>query len=127
MPKFSEIEIATQGGATVFVPSANGDVTVWLTQDADFASGDTLTYARRRTSANQTTRKSTLNLTKALIDECEATCSTASRGTVLAKLEVTSSVQSLETERADVYDKLVLLLADTDVRDAFITNGSFYS
>ena len=125
MPKFNTLNLTDP--AVVFTPAQNGATTVWLNAGADLNSGSTVVYSRRPVTPQQTTRKSALSLTIPYSSECSSTCTVTSRGVVLFKLDVVADSRTTNAERKAAYDTFVGLLANSDIEDAVVNNGSFYS
>lgn len=123
MPKYVPI---TANEKTYSVTGITGGVAGWQHGQDRFDSGEVFTVLRREPKASQTTRKSTVRLNMPLVDVCETTCTSNSRGTVLAVLDFTSAVSSTSVEREATYDDFVALLLDPSVREAIVNNESFY-
>lgn len=102
-------------------------VTAWRKPDGNLRGGNTVVVTKRDAKSSQTTRKGSLTLTVPLISTCETTCSTVSRGTILAKVEFISSVDSTAEERNAAYASLKSALADSDLAQAIVNNESFWS
>lgn len=128
MPKLTTIVVTVDGAPHNFVPSQNtGESTSWMINADTLGGGTIAVYNRRNVSSNQTTRKSALTFTTPLETVCEQTCSIQSRGSILFKLDAVSSKDSTLAERTLAFELLQGLLADEDIKDAFINNGAFYS
>lgn len=127
MPQFKKVTIMVDSEQREFSPAQNGDVSVWVEPGDSLSANSTLTYARRQSTGNQATRKASLKFTTPLMTTCAETCKVESRGVILFTLDNVVSKDATEAERVLAYDSLLQLLADADVRDAFINNGSFYS
>lgn len=127
MPKLIPIEVTTPAGTTEFAPFDNGPTTVWINGADVLNGGSTVTYTRRPSNSQQTTRKASMHHTVPLIAECENTCSVTSRGAILFKLDNVVSTESTIAERTAAYETFVALMQDASIKDAFINNGTFYS
>jgi len=126
MPKFKEISLETVP-PRLFEPAENDNVTVWIEEGNLLSDGTTVTYQRRKSASTQATRKSQLNFTTPYFSVCPNTCAVISRGSNLFKVENVVSATATVEERTKAYESLVLLLQDEGIKDAFISNGSFYS
>lgn len=128
MPQLKPLEI-NDGSAVVNYPIDGNSqgVTAWRKPDGNLRGGNTIVLTKRDAKSSQTTRKSSLAMTFPLIKTCETTCNIVSRGTVLAKLEFISSVDSTVDERSAALASLKSALADQDIADALVNNESFWS
>lgn len=124
MPQYSPITIA--GPKTYAVTGIIGNNAGYRNGGTTFRDAESFVISRRSPSSNQSTRKSSARLTKPLVDECAETCTVKSRGSVLATVDFTCSVDSTLAEREQVYDDFIALLGDADVRTAFVNNEAFW-
>lgn len=125
MPKYQPLAIASPS-KTYAVTGITGASAGWQDGNDSFENVEAFSVTRRPVTNGQQTRKSTVRLTKPLVDVCPTTCVKTSRGSILGTLDFTSSVQSKLAEREDAYDSLVALLNDTDVRNAVVNNEAFW-
>lgn len=127
MPKFNPLSVEVAAQNITFVPAQNGATSVWQRNGGTLADNALVTYTRRPVTNSQTTRKIAFGLTIPFSSTCETTCTVTSRGVSLFKLDNVVDTRISLDERTEAYDTFVALLQNSDVRDAVINNGSFYS
>lgn len=127
MPKFNPLSVEVSGADVTFAPAQNGATSVWQRDGVTLADNALVTYTRRPVTNSQTTRKIAFGMTIPFSSTCETTCTVTSRGVSLFKLDNVVDTRVTLAERQESYDTFVALLANADVRDAIVNNGSFYS
>lgn len=128
MPQLKPLTL--NDGTSDVIYNINGNnqgVTAWQKPGVDQRGDATLTVVKRAAKSSQTTRKSALTLTVPLTTVCPNTCAVTTRGSILLKVEVITSVESTQAERSAAYAQLQDALADPDLKIALSNNESFWS
>lgn len=123
MPKYVPLEANSK---TYSVTGIVGNTAGWQNGQDRFDSGSSFTVTRRNPASGQTTRKSSVRLSVPLIDVCENTCSTTSRGSILTVIDFTTGLESSQSEREAAYDDILALLGTESVKQAIVNNEPYW-